>query len=146
MDALLSAAFSAVLLCVVGQALLDSIRKVRESDSSFLAIGLMPRPSNRPSMLSRLVDAIRRAFKKRHRQASAAQRFRHIETILDTWAAILPVRIANEDLADYLEDICRRCDAGQSGRVYIRTLATVFWTGINAVGYAMKALGKKSLG
>lgn len=66
-----------------------------------------------------------------------------LSVLLDAWAAILPPRIVNEDLGDYLEDIHRRCAAGQRWCVYLRVAAAIFWTGLNAVGYAMKAVGKR---
>jgi hypothetical protein len=60
-----------------------------------------------------------------------------IKTVLDVWAAVLPARIANEDLADYIEDISRRVVAGQRKLVWLRVAAAIFWTGINAVGFAL---------
>jgi hypothetical protein len=62
--------------------------------------------------------------------------------ILDTWAALLPARIASEDLGDYVENIQARASKGQRFRVYLRVVAAIFWTGINAIGYARKVLGK----
>jgi len=46
-------------------------------------------------------------------------------------------------VGDYLEDIHRRCAAGQRWRVYLRVVAAIFWTGLNAVGYAMKLVGRR---
>jgi hypothetical protein len=63
--------------------------------------------------------------------------------VLDAWATILPARIASEDLADYLEDIHRRAAAGQHGKVVMRTIAAMFWTLVNAVGYTLERLNHK---
>lgn len=71
---------------------------------------------------------------------------KHVQRVLDLWAAVLPARIVNEDLGDYLEDIVRRRAAGQRWCVYLRVASAIFWTGLNAIGYAMKAVGKKSAG
>ena len=57
---------------------------------------------------------------------------------------MLPSRIANEDLADYVEDINRRIGKGQRKLVYVRVIATIFWTGVNAVGYLLKNIRMKS--
>jgi hypothetical protein len=58
--------------------------------------------------------------------------------VLDVWSAILPSRIVNEDLGDYLEDIALRVAHGQRTLIYVRVGAAIFWTGVNAVGYVMK--------
>jgi hypothetical protein len=71
---------------------------------------------------------------------------RDARAVLDVWAAFLPSRVATEDLGDYLEDINNRLAKGQRKLVYVRVAAAIFWTGINAVGYAMKAVGRKSAG
>jgi hypothetical protein len=60
--------------------------------------------------------------------------------MLDAWATLLPVRIANEDLADYIEDINRRIVRGQRALVHVRVAAAIFWTGINALGYLLRQL------
>lgn len=63
---------------------------------------------------------------------------------LDTWALLLPERIATEILGDYVEDINRRTAAGQGRfKIYVRMLAAMFWTGVNAVGYFLKEVGKQ---
>jgi hypothetical protein len=62
--------------------------------------------------------------------------------ILDGWATILPARIVNEELGDYIEDIQRRAMAGQRVALYARMMAAIFWTGVNAVGYFVKQVGK----
>jgi len=64
--------------------------------------------------------------------------------LLDAWAAILPIRIAKEDLGDYREDIERRADAGQRWLLWLRVITALVWTGINAVGFVSKnLLGKE---
>jgi hypothetical protein len=75
-------------------------------------------------------------------QPSLSQR--RAQNILDTWAIFLPARSVNEELGDYLEDINRRATAGQGRfKIYLRMLASMFWTGVNAVGYFLKAIGKR---
>jgi hypothetical protein len=74
------------------------------------------------------------------------RRERRVLTILDCWAAVLPARIVKEDLGDYIEDIKHRCADGQRIRVWLRALAATFWTGVNSIGYAMTALGKRQAG
>ena len=41
--------------------------------------------------------------------------------------------------------ICRRPRAAENQRwqLYMRVIAAMFWTGLNSIGYALKALGKK---
>jgi len=61
--------------------------------------------------------------------------------VLDSLALILPARIATEELGDYIGDINRRAAAGQScWKIYLRMLAAMFWTGVNAVGYFLKEI------
>jgi hypothetical protein len=66
--------------------------------------------------------------------------------VVDFWGALLPARVVKEDLGDYIEDIHRRINDGQRFRVWLRVAAAVFWTALNAFGYAMKLLGKKEAG
>jgi len=77
------------------------------------------------------------------RRANLRQAQRTAQKVLDLWAILLPTRIANEDLGDYLEDIHRLSAAGQSRWIiYLRCVVAVFWTGANTVGYFWKAIGK----
>jgi hypothetical protein len=62
---------------------------------------------------------------------------------LDIWGALLPTRIFNEELGDFIEDINRRAMEGQRCGVYLRMIAAMFWTGVNAVGYFLKEIGKR---
>lgn len=88
----------------------------------------------------------------RARHTYAAQWiYRHRPTlrplgILDTWGALLPARIANEDLGDFIEDIERRTKAGQRFTVWLRVAAAMFWTGVNALGYFYEKVGTKKAG
>jgi hypothetical protein len=66
-----------------------------------------------------------------------------VHNILDIWAALLPIRISNEILGDYLEDISRRAARGQRLMPLVRMLSTIFWTGVNAVGYFLKEISKR---
>jgi hypothetical protein len=63
--------------------------------------------------------------------------------VLDAWSAILPARIVKEEIGDYLEDIHRRAKEGQHWQIYLRVASAMFWTLINSIGYALKALGNK---
>ncbi|MFZ0773456.1 MAG: hypothetical protein WCA49_19560 [Candidatus Sulfotelmatobacter sp.] len=60
--------------------------------------------------------------------------------LLDAWGAILPIRIAKEDLGDYMEDIGRRADKGQQWLLWLRVITALVWTGINAMGFVSKNL------
>jgi len=66
--------------------------------------------------------------------------------ILDTWSLFLPVRLVNEEIGDYLEDINRRLVHGKTWCIYLRVASAIFWTGLNAIGYARTVLGKKRAG
>lgn len=68
------------------------------------------------------------------------ERQQRIANILDGWATILPKRVVNEELGDYLEDISKRIAAGQTWKPRLRLLSAIFWTGINAIGYTVKDL------
>jgi hypothetical protein len=59
-------------------------------------------------------------------------------TCLDAWGAVLPIRIANEDLADFMEAIAERIARGQVCQVYLHTASAMFWTGVNAVGHFLR--------
>jgi hypothetical protein len=61
--------------------------------------------------------------------------------LLDNLALVLPARIVNEDLSDFLEDINRRGREGQSSfKIYFRTAAATFWVIANAVGYLVRTV------
>lgn len=66
---------------------------------------------------------------------------RVVSVTLEVWSALLPVRIANEDLGGYIEDINRRQAAGQKWLPLVRAVMAVFWTGANTIGYFLKAVG-----
>lgn len=89
-----------------------------------------------PEEMSRFSVVFERSLHVRKRALRAV-------AILDGWAAMLPARIVNEDLSDYIEDIHRRCARGQRFRVWMRVASGMFWTGLNTFEYAMKRLGKK---
>ena len=82
----------------------------------------------------------------RRRQVATMAVRRGAARTLDVWAVLLPSRIVNEELGDYLEDIHRRCAEGQRWCVYVHVASAIFWTSLNAIGYAMKAVGKKRTG
>ena len=84
------------------------------------------------------------AFVREHSDAKRyADRRRRVHAVLDLWSALLPARVANEDLADYREDINRRLSARQRPLIYLRLVTAILWTAFNAVGYAMTMLGKQ---
>jgi hypothetical protein len=87
-----------------------------------------------------LVESVRVQMPEQPRSRALV---RYHATVLDLWAVLLPARIVNEDLGDYLEDIHRRIAAGQRWCVYLRIVAAIFWTGLNAIGYAMKLVGRR---
>ena len=91
------------------------------------------RESRWPLMRAQL-ELARRMNRKRSSRAN---------TILDTWGALLPTRIYNEDLGDLIEDVKRRCAEGQRVRVWLRVSTGIVWTALNAVGYAMRLLRSK---
>src|SRR5262249_28065867 len=65
-------------------------------------------------------------------------------SVLYVWAAVLPSRIADEDLGDFLEKIRRMQQRGDPRwLIYLQTFSAMFWTGVNAVGYFLKEIGKK---
>ena len=64
--------------------------------------------------------------------------------VLEVWAAVLPARIAKEDLGDYVENIHHGTQRGEPGwLIYVRCGAAIFWTGLNALSYALKAIGRQ---
>jgi len=68
--------------------------------------------------------------------------------LLEIWSALLPARIASEELGDYIEKINWLTSQG-SPRWLIRlqTVSAIFWTGLNTLSYVLKQLGKiKSAG
>jgi hypothetical protein len=63
--------------------------------------------------------------------------------LLDTWALLLPFRVANEDLGDYIEVLHHlKAQNAPAWKVYLRTFTAIFWTGINAIGYLLKTLSR----
>ena len=82
---------------------------------------------------------------KRIRQRSVA-RHRAAKT-LDICAAFVPVRIANEEFGDLLEDLTRRINAGQHKLAYARLVTGVFYSAVNVIGYFMQnVLGRRKAG
>jgi hypothetical protein len=66
-----------------------------------------------------------------------------LRSVLDVWSALLPARVAAEDLGDYLEDIHRRVAAGQRWLACFRLVVAVCWTTLNAIGYALTQLRRQ---
>ena len=54
------------------------------------------------------------------------------------WSAVLPARVSDEDLGNYFEDIDARAKRGERWGLALRVLSAIFWTGLAAVGYALK--------
>jgi hypothetical protein len=63
--------------------------------------------------------------------------------VLDFWSTILPARVNSEDLGDYVQDIISRMERGQRVRVVFRVWAAILWTGVNAIGYFLKQIGRQ---
>ena len=99
-----------------------------------------PKSAERESPWPLMRAQLELAWRTNHRRLSRAN------TILDTWGALLPTRIYNEDLGDLIEDVKRRCAAGQRVRVWLRVSTGILWTALNAVGYAMRLLRAKRVG
>ncbi len=59
-------------------------------------------------------------------------------TIVNGWARLLPDRIAEEDIGDYLEDVQRCADAGQRIRVWLRAALAIVWTGVNTIEFLVR--------
>ena len=66
--------------------------------------------------------------------------------ILDAWGEILPARITDEDLGDFVEDVRRRAQRGQRVRVWVRVGTAIIWSGVNAVAYVVASLRKSPTG
>jgi len=76
-------------------------------------------------------------------EAQGLQTRPRTEKLLQAWSALLPARINNEVLGDYLEDIHQRIAAGQSRWIIsLRIVAAVFWTATDTIGYLLKAIGR----
>jgi hypothetical protein len=48
---------------------------------------------------------------------------------------------AREDLADFIEDVRRFSNEGRTVMVLLKLAESVFWTGLNTIGYVMGFLG-----
>lgn len=59
--------------------------------------------------------------------------FEKAERTLDSWAAILPIRIANEEIGDCIEDLRRREARGQTRLLYLRVASAMVFTGLHAI-------------
>ena len=60
--------------------------------------------------------------------------------LLDAWSALLPQRIVNEEVGDYVEDVRRRSAEGQKLLVWLRCAMCIFWTGFNTLGYLVRGV------
>jgi hypothetical protein len=112
-------------------------RHVREAEEIIIATDDTLRESKQ---LIRESNAMLAAFDKGER------RWRRAAWILDGFASVLPARVVNEDLGDYVEDVNHRCVRGQRLLVWLRVATAIGWTAVNTVGYALKALGKRQAG
>jgi len=95
-----------------------------------------------------LSDVVKVLLFGRHRNSSTrspATPNQRTLRVLDFWSAFLPARISCEDLGDYLEDIAFRTKKGDSRWViYLVATSAIFWTGLNALSYRLKAIRQKS--
>jgi hypothetical protein len=78
------------------------------------------------------------------RQNRVRSRIARANGIIDGWGAMLPTRIYNEELGDYTEDMMRRAAEGQRALVWLRVVTAILYTGVNAIGYVLKAIGKRT--
>ena len=102
------------------------------------AVKSLHRPSREE--MSRFPGSLQRSLQRSIRRQ---QRASQASAILEGWAAVLPARIVNEELGDYLEDIHRRVKAGQRSWVVVRVMTAIFWTGVNAWGYLINQLRRR---
>jgi hypothetical protein len=64
--------------------------------------------------------------------------------VLDTWAAFLPIDIANEQIGDCIEDIRRRqCENGSRLGMCVSMISTIVWTRISSYGYFIETIGRR---
>jgi hypothetical protein len=93
-------------------------------------------------LLDLKIEDFLRQLEEGKRAAIAHRASRRALNILDTLVLVLPERIVNEVLGDFVEDINRRAKQGQSNsKIYVRAAAAAFWVLTNTVGYLLKSLG-----
>jgi hypothetical protein len=59
---------------------------------------------------------------------------RRLVALLEFWAVLLPQRIVDEDLGDYVEDINRRRDRGETWQPGVRAFRPFFGPGSTQSG------------
>ena len=97
----------------------------------------MARLWQRRQAVARLTRRVRWRLDPVARAARAA-------AILDVWGEILPARITNEDLGDFVEDVRRRAETGQRVRVWVGVGTAIIWSGVNTVAYLISTLRKST--
>jgi hypothetical protein len=55
-------------------------------------------------------------------------------------ARVLPARVVNEDLSDFIEQIRASMDDGKLIRALLLTAQAAFWTALNSLVYALRSL------
>ena len=83
--------------------------------------------------VARLTQRVRWRLDPGTRAARAA-------AILDAWGELLPARITNEDLGDFIEDVRRRAETGQRLRVWLRVGTAMVWSGVNTIAYVVASV------
>src|SRR5256885_1741124 len=71
------------------------------------------------------------------------QHFRRTEALLARWERMIPRRVGDEDLADYLEIVYERLAEGQGVRAWKTVWKAVLSTARNSVEYKMKDIAKR---
>jgi len=69
--------------------------------------------------------------------------FRHTQALLARWERMIPRRVGDEDLADYLETIYEKLAERQRVRAWMRVWKAVFSMARNSVEYKMKDIAKR---
>lgn len=63
-------------------------------------------------------------------------------SVLELWATLLPMRVVNEELGDYIDEVNRLRGNGRRAFAWIRTITAVLWTATNTAGYLLRQLGR----
>lgn len=69
---------------------------------------------------------------------------RVVLNVLDRWSRLLPKRIRDEDMGDYVHAINHRLSCGQSRMILVRAIAAIFWTGLSSISVGIALAGNRS--
>ena len=76
--------------------------------------------------------------------SNAARVIAWCERVIDGWSLLLPQRVANEELGDYLEKITALAQSGRFRAAYLRTVTAIIYTGLSAAHYVLTNNDAKS--